>query len=144
MIYVDGRWISSSGTSTTMVINPFDQSVIATLTDASGDDVARAIAAARRAFDAGDWSTAPVTERGALLHRVADLLERDKDAGRPRRVARHRQAPRREPSTTSTTSSRVFRHYGRLAGRGRRPRRRHRHAPTCQPDRARAGRRLRR
>ena len=37
------------------------------------------MAAARRAFDAGDWPGTPAAERGALLDRVADLLLRDKE-----------------------------------------------------------------
>jgi betaine-aldehyde dehydrogenase len=42
-------------------------------------DVQRAIAAARRAFDAGDWSGLPPGERGTILGRVADLLARDRE-----------------------------------------------------------------
>ncbi|MFZ9060889.1 MAG: ribosomal protein L16, partial [Steroidobacteraceae bacterium] len=38
---------------------------------------AREIEAARRAFDDGRWSLVPLSERGQLLVRVADLLERD-------------------------------------------------------------------
>ena len=40
-------------------------------------DTEAAIAAARRAFDDGPWPRTPERERGALLLRTADLLERD-------------------------------------------------------------------
>lgn len=43
------------------------------------EDADAAVAAARRAFDAGDWSRTPVAERSALLRRVADLLQRDRE-----------------------------------------------------------------
>ncbi len=37
------------------------------------------MAAARRAFDTGEWPHTPVAERAALLRRVADLLVRDRE-----------------------------------------------------------------
>jgi betaine-aldehyde dehydrogenase len=46
---------------------------------AGPDDVERAIAAARAAFDTGPWRSTTASERGALLRRVADLLVRDKE-----------------------------------------------------------------
>lgn len=48
---------------------------------AEGDekDTDLAIAAARRAFDEGEWPGTPVAERAALLRRVADLLVRDRE-----------------------------------------------------------------
>jgi aldehyde dehydrogenase (NAD+) len=39
------------------------------------DDVDRAVAAARRAFDEGEWRRTPPSERAAVLRRAADLLE---------------------------------------------------------------------
>lgn len=43
----------------------------------SGRDVELATSAARRAFDGGEWRKMDGSERGRLLSRVADLLERD-------------------------------------------------------------------
>jgi betaine-aldehyde dehydrogenase len=77
-LYIDGSWTSGSGGSAE-VINPFDASVIETIDQAGPDDVERAVAAARAAFDTGPWRRTPAAERGALLRRVADLLMRDKE-----------------------------------------------------------------
>ena len=77
--FVDGAWIRGSGGDAD-VVNPFDASVVARLDQAGPEDVDRAVAAARSAFDAGPWPRTPVAERAALLRRVADLLQRDKDA----------------------------------------------------------------
>jgi betaine-aldehyde dehydrogenase len=77
-LYIDGTWTSGSGGSAE-VINPFDASVIETIDQAGPDDVERAVAAARAAFDTGPWRRTPAAERGALLRRVADLLMRDKE-----------------------------------------------------------------
>lgn len=77
-LYIDGAWTSGSG-GTAEVINPFDASVVETVAQAGPDDVERAVAAARTAFDTGPWRTTSAAERGALLRRVADLLVRDKE-----------------------------------------------------------------
>jgi betaine-aldehyde dehydrogenase len=76
--FLDGAWTTGSG-GTSDVVNPFDASVIARLDQAGPDDVDRAAAAARTAFDTGPWPRTPTAERAALLRRVADLLQRDKD-----------------------------------------------------------------
>jgi betaine-aldehyde dehydrogenase len=77
-LFIDGTWTSGSG-GTDDVINPFDASVVETVGLAGPDDVERAVAAARAAFDTGPWPRTPVGERAALLRRVADLLVRDKE-----------------------------------------------------------------
>ena len=77
--FLDGTWTRGSGGDAD-VVNPFDASVVARLDQAGPDDVDRAVAAARAAFDTGPWPRTPVAERAALLRRVADLLQRDKDA----------------------------------------------------------------
>jgi betaine-aldehyde dehydrogenase len=76
--YIDGAWTTGSGQAAE-VINPFDASVVQTVDQAGPDDVERAVAAARAAFDRGPWRGTPAPERGALLRRVADLLVRDKE-----------------------------------------------------------------
>ncbi|ANS30059.1 betaine-aldehyde dehydrogenase [Rhodococcus opacus M213] len=78
-LFVDGQWIRSSSGETRDCINPADGSVVATVDEASPDDATRAVAAARAAFDEGTWPRTPVAERTALVARIADLLERDKE-----------------------------------------------------------------
>lgn len=56
-LYIDGEWRQASDGGRFDVVNPFDESIIGTAADASGDDVAAAVGAARRAFDETDWST---------------------------------------------------------------------------------------
>jgi betaine-aldehyde dehydrogenase len=77
-LYIDGTWTSGSG-GPAEIINPFDAGVIETVDQAGPDDVERAVAAARMAFDTGPWPRTPAAERGAVLRRVADLLVRDKE-----------------------------------------------------------------
>ena len=76
-LFIDGEWIAGSSGETSSVIAPFDGSEIERVDVAAHVDVQRAIGAARRAFDAGEWPQTPAPERGAILNRIADLLERD-------------------------------------------------------------------
>ena len=77
-LYIDGAWTAGSA-GVADVLNPSDGSVVETVDQAGPADVERAVAAARAAFDTGPWRTTTVAERSALLHRVADLLQRDKE-----------------------------------------------------------------
>jgi betaine-aldehyde dehydrogenase len=78
-LFIDGAWTSGASGVTSRVINPSDQSLIEEVDVADDVDVARAISAARRAFDDGAWRTTSATERAALLNRVAELLQRDRE-----------------------------------------------------------------
>lgn len=78
-LFIDGRWTSGSA-GTRDSINPADGSVVATVDEAGPDDALAAVLAARRAFDEGPWPHLPVAERAACVHRIADLLQRDREA----------------------------------------------------------------
>ena len=105
-LLIGGKWRHASDGGTREIINPADGSVAAVVDEATPDDARDAVAAARKAFDDGAWPATPVAERAALLDRVADLLQRDKEiAGR----ARDHGTPARRWSraaSTSTTSHR--------------------------------------
>ncbi|WP_084350966.1 aldehyde dehydrogenase family protein [Millisia brevis] len=78
-LYIDGRWQHSSDGGTRDLINPATGAVFTTVDEATADDALAAVAAARAAFDAGEWSATPVAERAAILRRIADLLVRDRE-----------------------------------------------------------------
>lgn len=78
-LYIGGSWRHASDGGTREVINPADGSVAATVDEATPDDARAAVAAARAAFDDGRWPATTVGDRAALLLRIADLLQRDKD-----------------------------------------------------------------
>src|SRR3954471_22662043 len=79
-LYVGGRWVGAREGERREIRCPADGSLVAEIDEAGPEDTRAALAAAREAFDAGGWSSSSTLDRGALLHRVADLLERDKDA----------------------------------------------------------------
>ncbi len=74
-LLIDGVWADGQGGAND-VISPIDGRVLTTLAIASPADVTRACAAARTAFEDGRWSRQPPAARKAILHRLADLIER--------------------------------------------------------------------
>ncbi|MFD5427314.1 aldehyde dehydrogenase family protein [Streptomyces sp. NPDC127084] len=78
-IHVDGDWRKADSGATREIIDPVDATAFAVVAEGGDADTDAAIAAARRAFDHGDWPRTPVAERAALLRRVAGLLRRDRE-----------------------------------------------------------------
>jgi betaine-aldehyde dehydrogenase len=114
-LYLDGSWTASSGGGTASILNPSDASVLETVAEASPEDVDRAVRAARTAFDSGPWPLAPAAERGRVLARIADLLQRDREA-----IARTETLDTgktlREGRADVDDVTAVFRYYAGLAG----------------------------
>ena len=88
-MYIDGEWVEAASGRTYALPNPATEEIIATAPDAGREDMQRAIAAARRAFDDGSWSRLGVPERADLLRRIADRLEERKEEFRQLLVAAH-------------------------------------------------------
>jgi phenylacetaldehyde dehydrogenase len=72
---IDGRFVLAASGKTFPVYNPATGEVVAQVPEAEAEDVNRAVAAARRAFDEGPWSKMSTSQRGQLIWKVADLLE---------------------------------------------------------------------
>lgn len=74
--FIDGKWITGEGAEL-VVDNPSDESIVATLRGLSAAQIQVAIRAARTAYDNGQWSEMPGSERATLLRRfVAALASR--------------------------------------------------------------------
>jgi betaine-aldehyde dehydrogenase len=113
-LFVDGSWVSARAGGRREIRNPFDQSLVAEVDEAGPEDTEAAIAAARNAFDDGPWPRTPAVERGALLLRVADLLQRDRDEfARAESLDTGKRLVESEYDIDDVT--RVFRYYGALA-----------------------------
>ena len=78
-LFIDGQWVNADKSGRIEVVSPHTEEVTAVVAEAGEADMDRAVAAARRAFDSGPWPHTPVAERSALLRRVADLLQRDRE-----------------------------------------------------------------
>ncbi|MFE2416155.1 aldehyde dehydrogenase family protein [Streptomyces hokutonensis] len=75
-LYIDGRYTDGTSDARIVVRNPATEETVAEVPDSSLGDVRRAVQAARRAFDEGPWPRLRPAERGAVLLRMAEELER--------------------------------------------------------------------
>jgi aldehyde dehydrogenase (NAD+) len=71
---IDGRWVDAASGKRFETHNPATGELLATVAEGDAEDINRAVAAARRAFE-GPWSRAKPYERQALLLKLADLVE---------------------------------------------------------------------
>ena len=75
-MFINNEFVLSTSGSSIDVLSPYDERVLASLASAQSADVDRAVKAAEAALERG-WSKTPPAERGELLRRLADLVERD-------------------------------------------------------------------
>src|SRR3982074_1159624 len=76
-LFINGEFINATSGKTLEIINPATGGVIGQLADAGKNDVDRAVMAAQRAFEEGNWRGAWIQERARGLNRFADLFEAD-------------------------------------------------------------------
>ncbi|HKX79009.1 MAG TPA: aldehyde dehydrogenase [Novosphingobium sp.] len=77
--FIDGRWQTPASSDRFDLISPMTEQLTLSMPAGSGADMEKAIDAARRAFDDGDWPHLAPAERAAYLMRVADEIERRLD-----------------------------------------------------------------
>ena len=78
-LLIANRWVASESGKTFTTINPSTGEEICQVAEADAADVERAVRAARSAFEHGPWRSMRASERGRLLHRLADLIESNVD-----------------------------------------------------------------
>jgi malonate-semialdehyde dehydrogenase (acetylating) / methylmalonate-semialdehyde dehydrogenase len=76
-LFIDGEFVESRGDTTLPVTDPATQQLLANVTCATGGEVDRAVASAKRAFY--DWREVPVPERARLMLRYQALLKAHHD-----------------------------------------------------------------
>ena len=96
-LFINGQRVNSASGETFEVLDPSDNSTLARVPKGEAEDIERAVKAAREAFDSGPWRKITVSERGKLIWKLADLIERDQeifaqletlDNGKPLAIAR--------------------------------------------------------
>lgn len=79
-VFIRNQWQDSASGKTFATINPSTGEKICDVSDGDKADIDMAVAAAREAFRLGSpWRTMDASQRGRLLYKLADLLERDKE-----------------------------------------------------------------
>ncbi|HWX55697.1 MAG TPA: aldehyde dehydrogenase family protein [Verrucomicrobiae bacterium] len=79
-LLINGQWVEGSGKPFDTV-NPATGEVLTQVAEASAQDVDQAVAAARKAFEdtSGPWRKMSASERGKVLWRIGDLIEKNID-----------------------------------------------------------------
>lgn len=78
-LFINNKFVDAKSKRTYPVINPSTEEVICEVAEAGAADVDDAVAAARAAFETGEWSKTGPYERSKLLWRLADLIEKKAD-----------------------------------------------------------------
>lgn len=78
-LYINGEFVECADGKTFETPNPATGETLAALYEAGPEDIDRAVKAARRAFDEGQWSKLTAAERGRLMYKLADLMEENKE-----------------------------------------------------------------
>src|SRR3954467_2375898 len=74
---IDGQWRDSVSGKTFDTVNPATEEVIAQVAEGDAADIDLAVKAARKAFDSGPWRKTDARDRGRLLYKLADLIEKN-------------------------------------------------------------------
>ncbi|NWS57362.1 AL1A1 dehydrogenase, partial [Chunga burmeisteri] len=78
-IFINNEWHESVSGKKFEVLNPANEEKICEVEEGDKADIDKAVKAARKAFELGSpWRTMDASERGRLLSKLADLVERDR------------------------------------------------------------------
>lgn len=75
-LLIDGKFVDGQAGRTFATVNPSTGKEICQVAEGDAEDIDVAVKAARKAFE-GPWRTMPARERGLLLWKFADLIERE-------------------------------------------------------------------
>lgn len=101
-LLINGQWSDAADGSTFEVVNPATTEVIGNVAHGKEADIQVAVQAARQAFDLGPWSRISPSDRGKMIWRIGDLIEKHNDElaqletvdnGKPFAVARVADVP---------------------------------------------------
>src|SRR5688572_30134800 len=74
-LMIGGRWVPAASGKTFATTNPATGETLAKAAEGDAADIDAAVAAARKAFE-GPWSKTSPSERGKVLYRLAELIEK--------------------------------------------------------------------
>ncbi|HXN22982.1 MAG TPA: aldehyde dehydrogenase family protein [Candidatus Dormibacteraeota bacterium] len=75
-LFIDGKWMDSASGKTFPTINPATGDELTVLADGDERDAAAAVDAARKAFSCGPWPDMSASDRGKILWKIGDLVDK--------------------------------------------------------------------
>src|SRR4051794_4347158 len=76
-LFINNEFVDPIQGKTFDTYNPTTGEVIARVAEASAADVDKAVKAARKALESGPWAKMDAADRGKLLFKLADLIEKN-------------------------------------------------------------------
>src|SRR5271165_896258 len=101
-MFINGRWVEAASGKTFPTYNPATGEILSQVAEGDREDIDRAVKAARAAFENGPWPKMTPSERGRLIWKIGDLIEKhleefaqleSLDNGKPLKVARVADVP---------------------------------------------------
>jgi phenylacetaldehyde dehydrogenase len=101
-LLIGGKWVEAASGKTFVTSNPATGERLAEVAEGAREDIDRAVKAARQAFENGPWRKMTPSDRGKLLWKLGDLLEKHADEiaelesldnGKPLGIARGADLP---------------------------------------------------
>ena len=111
---IDGEWVNAKSGKTRDITDPANGDLLAKVPEATAEDAKFAIAAARKAFDSGEWRKTSAQARGKLLFKVSQAIMDNFEKFVEMEV-RDCGKPRREAEFDVTDAANCFEYYGGLA-----------------------------
>ena len=78
-LFINGKWQDSVSGKSFETVNPATGKVICNVAEGDKADIDLAVAAARKQFETGPWSKMNASDRGRLLYKLADLVEKHQE-----------------------------------------------------------------
>uniref|UniRef100_A0A3B3ZJR3 Aldehyde dehydrogenase domain-containing protein n=1 Tax=Periophthalmus magnuspinnatus TaxID=409849 RepID=A0A3B3ZJR3_9GOBI len=78
-LFINGEFVDAAGGKTYKSINPTTGTALCNVSLAQISDVDRAVAAAKEAFENGEWGKMNPRDRGCLIYKLADLMEQHQE-----------------------------------------------------------------
>ncbi len=113
-LYIDGQWVEPASGEYFESDNPFTGKPWALIPRGNAKDVDRAVQAARTAFTSGAWPNMTASRRGALLHKLGDLIT-DKSKALAEIEVRDNGKLYAEMSAQTAYTAQWYYYYGGLA-----------------------------
>jgi phenylacetaldehyde dehydrogenase len=101
-LLINGKWVEAASGKTFPTYDPSKGEVLSQVAEGDREDIDRAVKAARAAFETGPWSKISPSERGRMVWKLGDLIEKHAeefaqleslDNGKPLKIARVADVP---------------------------------------------------
>ena len=78
-LFIDGKWVDSVSGKTFDTLNPATEEVITSVAEGDKADIDLAVTAARKAFEEGLWKKTDARDRGKVLLRIMELIDKNRE-----------------------------------------------------------------